>query len=466
MKISELLGKKSDWQFIVDRIRSPFINYIMLEGMTKSYLEKDDFSFNNGVYADGPWYINIHENSQILKNLEIEFKKDLKSLRYFCELCEKTVGEGFKTTKKIKDKNIDNLSNKELGELLKEYAVSLLKINQFLQTIMFREEIITKILKQKLKNDHDVFMKLTIPNKEGYFTEFNKKMLKFAATKDYSRINQFIDEYGWIKDQNFKGNWFTPENIKKKIDDLSKENPEQDLKSMEESRKKDVEEFNKAAKNLDGYTKELAELASWMVYLRTYRTDIQYKSFFMLRDFFKEIAERCKLSLNDLLFLRHTEIISLLKGDKIDKNIISKRKKGYGIIHIEDNQIELFDDNLKELKEFLKEEELEETYLEGSVACKGYAKGRVKIIIKDKDMEKMKKGDILVSSMTRPDLVPAMEKAAAFVTDEGGITCHAAIVSREMNKPCIVGTGKATKLFKDGDLVEVDAEKGIVRKLE
>jgi pyruvate,water dikinase len=77
----------------------------------------------------------------------------------------------------------------------------------------------------------------------------------------------------------------------------------------------------------------------------------------------------------------------------------------------------------------------------------------------------VKKGEILIASMTRPEFLPAMQKAAAFVTDEGGITSHAAIVSREMKKPCIIGTKIATKVFKDGDMVEVDANKGIVRKL-
>ena len=65
--------------------------------------------------------------------------------------------------------------------------------------------------------------------------------------------------------------------------------------------------------------------------------------------------------------------------------------------------------------------------------------------------------------MTTPDMVPIMKKAAAFVTDEGGITCHAAIVSREMKKPCIIGTKIATKILHDGQLVEVDANRGIVK---
>ena len=65
--------------------------------------------------------------------------------------------------------------------------------------------------------------------------------------------------------------------------------------------------------------------------------------------------------------------------------------------------------------------------------------------------------------MTTPDLLPAMERATAFITDEGGITCHAAIVAREMKKPCIIGTKTATKILKNGDLIEVDAVNGIVK---
>ena len=71
----------------------------------------------------------------------------------------------------------------------------------------------------------------------------------------------------------------------------------------------------------------------------------------------------------------------------------------------------------------------------------------------------------MVAVMTFPNFVQAMERASAFVTDEGGILCHAAIIAREMRKPCITGTKIATKVLKDGDLVEVDADKGIVKKL-
>lgn len=102
--------------------------------------------------------------------------------------------------------------------------------------------------------------------------------------------------------------------------------------------------------------------------------------------------------------------------------------------------------------------------LKGQTAYKGKAKGQVRIVWKPADPSIIfEKGDILVTGMTRPEFLPLMKKAGAFVTDAGGILSHAAIVAREIGKPCIIGTKIATKVLKDGDLVEVDANKGIVK---
>lgn len=102
----------------------------------------------------------------------------------------------------------------------------------------------------------------------------------------------------------------------------------------------------------------------------------------------------------------------------------------------------------------------------GEIAAKGKASGVVKIVLTGKEIDKVKDGDVLVSPMTRPEFLPAMKRAVAFITDEGGITCHAAIVSRELKKPCIIGTKIATQVLKDGYLVEVDADRGVVRIME
>lgn len=84
----------------------------------------------------------------------------------------------------------------------------------------------------------------------------------------------------------------------------------------------------------------------------------------------------------------------------------------------------------------------------------------------EKDANNLTPGEILVSTMTQPELMKGMINAAAFITDEGGLLCHAAIIARELRKPCIIGTKIATKVLEDGDLVEVDADNGVVRVLE
>ncbi|MBU4070357.1 MAG: hypothetical protein KJ646_05215 [Nanoarchaeota archaeon] len=126
----------------------------------------------------------------------------------------------------------------------------------------------------------------------------------------------------------------------------------------------------------------------------------------------------------------------------------------------------------KSFEELSKEHEFEiiedktDDKITGMVVVEGNVTGRVKLIFKQEDVAKVNYGDILVAPMTTPDHIIAMDKAGAFITDEGGITCHAAIIAREFGKPCIVGTGNATKILKDNDLVFVDGRNGVVKKIE
>jgi len=110
--------------------------------------------------------------------------------------------------------------------------------------------------------------------------------------------------------------------------------------------------------------------------------------------------------------------------------------------------------------------EMEETEAEvlvkGLGASPGIGSGTVKVIKGEKEISKVLEGDILVTTMTTPDMVPAMRRAAAIVTDEGGMTCHAAIVSRELGVPAVVGTKNATQVLEDGMVVTVDGERGLV----
>ena len=189
---------------------------------------------------------------------------------------------------------------------------------------------------------------------------------------------------------------------------------------------------------------------------------------------FKEFMEASFPQIKDSArFVLPEEIWS---GEIESEDIISKieeRKRGF-IFYKNEIFTGNLDDNLEKLGIILEEEEsvisgkaeVTENEIKGQVANKGQAKGIVRIVSSTRDLPKVKEGDILVAAMTMPKYLPAMKKAAAFITDEGGLTSHAAIVSREMNKPCIVGTKVATKLLRDGNEIEVDADNGIVRILK
>ena len=155
-------------------------------------------------------------------------------------------------------------------------------------------------------------------------------------------------------------------------------------------------------------------------------------------------------------------------GQKVSREQATKRKKGVFFVYEKNKPMKMyFGKEAKELlvimspKDFKKE-------VKGMVASTGdnlLVRGRVRII-NNPEKEKFLDGEILITSMTRVEFVPLMRKAKAIVTNEGGMACHAAIVAREMNKPCITGTKVATYVFKNGDEVELDMTKGIIKKIK
>ena len=164
------------------------------------------------------------------------------------------------------------------------------------------------------------------------------------------------------------------------------------------------------------------------------------------------------------------ETFNLCKNKKLDKlsfELIKKRLNGYAIVNGHLLYLKDLDKFLSHNNIELKKPEIDNTKeIKGVPASPGFVKGRIRKIQYKSQLSLLKKGEILVTEMTSPDYIFTMKKSAAIITDEGGMTSHAAIVSRELGKPCIVGTRIATKILKDGDLVEVDANNGIVRILK
>lgn len=209
----------------------------------------------------------------------------------------------------------------------------------------------------------------------------------------------------------------------------------------------------------------IIDLLKEFVWFRNYRTEKFFEALFYLEPLWKKISLSCGLGERDLFYYLLNEVSMLFTHNyRIPDDILGMRKRGSALLLDHDN-FSLLTGNLLQRKEAYMHstEEVNTNEIRGMVVCRGKIRGKVTIVHNDHELEKVSDGDILVTGMTTPDFLPALRKASAFVTDEGGITCHAAIVAREMKKPCIVGTKRATQLLKDGELVEVDAEKGFVR---
>ena len=159
--------------------------------------------------------------------------------------------------------------------------------------------------------------------------------------------------------------------------------------------------------------------------------------------------------------LRANEFTKAMLGKKIDVVVAKKRLSGSAFVKKNDKWYLESEEKYLYWKNKIKKTQSEE--IVGKVAFPGVVRGKVVLHQSWTGTTVINKGDILVTGMTNPQMIPYIKKAGAIVTDEGGITCHAAIISREMKKPCITGTKNATQLLKNGDLVEVDANAGVVK---
>lgn len=193
----------------------------------------------------------------------------------------------------------------------------------------------------------------------------------------------------------------------------------------------------------------------------------------------EKTSTQFSLSIDDLVWYRIEELLALYKdGVYVSAARIEERKVGYAMYIDRERGRHLYEgqDARAIWKQFTEASAaVDSDVFRGKVACRGsVVRGRVVVIAREyadlkmmqQKMEAMHVGEILVSENTDPSFMPAFEKAAAVVTDLGGLLSHAAITAREMNIPCIVDTKHASKVLKTGDLIEVDAERGVVRILD
>jgi len=470
------------WKFVVKRILSVLFYELINKGQTKTGFKKN-FGFDCGCdpyrsIEGSVYYVEDNLDSLCNKAKEIYQNQGVKGLKQVLKKWYGFMDDLMQLSSEISKKDYSSKTDKEL---IKEFDKFVNYFYRFSSALMlplrigkFAEEKIIRYLKKKTEKSEEYFRILTACEKETQGTKELRSMLKMALKlkqkKDISSdIKKHIKEFGWINTRGFFGDEWTEEDIRERLNLMIKEDLNSRLNILDKNIKETKKNTEKILSEIKADTKfrEFVAFTKELVYFRTQRMDTFVKSGFLARTLFKEMAKRINLDFHDLFNLMTDEIKDAVINKTDYSKQISERKKGFGFFINNDKCSVLAGKELEEYKKKNIREEIDKdiTEIKGKMASAGYAKGTAKVLAGKHEINKIQKGDILVVSMTTPDFVPAMEKAAAFVTDEGGILCHAAIISREMEKPCITSTKIATKVLKDGDLVEVDADKGIVRKI-
>lgn len=373
------------------------------------------------------------------------------------------------TAKRISKIDLTKLSDKKLLSIFLDHQDKRYKYSCFAWTAFILNNyvadrainILEPYIKKYGKETEEEKIKdaLLRPEKLAAVLQLQYEVEKESGELTHKQLDNLYERFKWLSCLDIHNKPWTKQEFN------------QHIKSFNGLSRRKQEPFQKIIKKLKLSAKDLEylKMVKRFVYIKDARDDFRRESIFYANNLWKELARRMDISSEEASFLQDSEVISFLKGKGgVSKQILSERKKGF-IIYMDINKklICLQGDQINKALAFfhlLSQEEKVQKIL-GRVASKGMAQGKAAIVRGVNDLNKVKKGSILIAVTTHPDYVSAMRRSLAIVTDEGGITSHAAIISREFGIPCIVGTKVATKVLKDGDLVEVDANNGVIKKL-
>ncbi len=454
-------------------------------GNQKSYAKKYyNFSYQPKYYRqfDSSRWISMDDYKKSIAAFRKHIRKDPEYIIELGKRMEAADLEMIKFVDKNKNVNWKKKNNEELSEMIENIADAIARmwaIGWYYGFYFFFSEIyldeFSKKLEKKLGTNkfQEVWETLINPYKSTFIGKEQLALLKLAKKHAKSKkvpgreIEKHWHEFGFVNKFYFWGDGLTKKEIRSRLADLLKKGPEY---INVEIRKIRIPKMNLAKFNLTKRDQAIIKGFTKLNYAtNTADGAINYLGFYM-RPFFDEIGKRLGVIYEELLSMRVPEILESLRNDKlsVSKKKLSARYKNHALIFDHDKTFVLSGKKLQKYKKLeLKGDKIKKIKtLAGVVAYPGdKVEGKIKIIIADEEVRDFTSGKILVTQMTNPSFLPAMKKAVAIVTDEGGMLCHAAIVSREIGVPCIIGTKIATKVLKDGDKVKIDAKKGIINKI-
>ncbi|HSW48450.1 MAG TPA: PEP-utilizing enzyme [Candidatus Saccharimonadales bacterium] len=460
---------KINWILITHKQYPLFSRYWISEAFRVDMKKALGLGFNNykslysGVYADKS------ELGKLSALLISRLEKDTGEIWMLCRQWQRECNEvvefsrmGIANPNKISDKELLKYLDSLVEKLRKSAAYIFL---HHVADPYFENRIIDMLNKRNISKSlqKSYFQVLTTPTKKTAISQsqiellsLSKKVKKYGIKSCQNFIEQYAAGYAWLGYDTAIGSNLTVQSIKEKLKNYnSKKHDKRQLK-----RKVVESHLSLAPREID-----LINLISEISYLGTYRTESHAKVGVYLRPVLNELANRLDSTYEELVQFTLPEIKKFMQLGKLDNQLAKSRNQKFGLITfqgkqyvVSGNEVDKFEPQKSSHKDSVK-------ILKGMIVNMGEAIGNAKIVLNKGDFAKVKNGDILIAKMTNTDYIPVLQKCAAIVTDIGGITSHAAIISREMRKPCITGTKIATQVFRDGDMIEVDAINGVVRKL-
>ena len=424
---------------------------------TKSIKETVGFNESPAFFICKDAWVRIYtlekKYQEIVDYVFKKISKDRNHVYKIRKIFDKKADEFLSFIEDIKRINLKKLSNKNLIEIKDKYA------RFYHQTAPYGEPL-PYFLKEKKISDKE-FQILLTPLYQSFLNREAYDLLKIKK----EGVKEHAEKYKWLL-FDYASLVVSERFFLKRLKEFLKKPPQ---KIDYDALKRKKEEIIRKYKIKNPYKYYLFILED-LFYLMDKKKEVLTKCHFYITPLYKEAGSRLGMGLNDIRFFVWEEIKNaLLDKKKINSKTAGERRKSSAVKYVNGNPVWL---NPKQTRIFLSEIEkdekslLESPEVKGISASFGIIEGRICYLKSAKENGRMKKGQVLLVSNTTPDFMPAIQKAKAIVTNEGGITCHAAVISRELGIPCIVGTKIATKVLKDGDWVEVDANKGIIKILK
>jgi phosphohistidine swiveling domain-containing protein len=484
------------------------VGYTYSHGMTKP-MKGLNYGTTLVLMENGEmnWYAIESRFNDLPKQAFKMIRKDPEYVFQIRKVFEKLIPRLIKFTSRIAEKNLKKITNRQLWQIIDQYLKLYLKIYPWGEPIALGlEDSLGGYLKDYLKSRFagkdvksltEIYNIFISPKERSFVKREADDLLKIVVQIQYSKKQKLFFSKNQITEKTLKQTWpILYQKIKlhelnycwvpydygvylwemkyflRVIKDLVKNaDARKELvkgdsyyNNLEIKQKRLIQKYK-----INAYHQKLFKVLRTCAYLLDYKKEQFTKSHYQIMPVFREVASRFKISETLARLYAPAELkAALLNHKEISKKRLESRYK-HSVQYWSGDKFRIFEG--RRADKFFNQAAKNDRgqifdSLDGVIASAGKYVGRVRVALSARELKDFRAGEILVTHMTSPDFVPAMKKAGAIITDKGGVTCHAAVVSRELGVPCVVGTQNATKVLKTGELVEVNANHNSVKILK